>query len=104
MALELAWLDHGEELLEARFDHVRDAVLGKPYSGFLALGAKLDPQDVSVSLTYDLVLDGDDWRMWVVAECFGIVLATDSRMAEPPIPPDGGALVLTFTPDNWKVA
>ncbi len=91
-------------MLEAKLDHVRDAVLGKPYAGFLALGTQLDPQDVSVSLTYDFVLGGDGWRMWAVAECFGVVLATDSRMAEPSIPADSGAIVLRFMPDNWKVA
>ncbi len=50
------------------------------------MGSKLDPDSVSVSLTYDFASSTQGWRMWAVAECFGVVLATDSRMAEPSIP------------------
>ena len=103
-ALELAWLDHGEMMLEARFDHIRDAVLGRPYDGFFAMGNKGDPEQGSVSLTYDLVPDSDEWRMWVVAEVFGVTLATDSRLHEPPVPLEGRASVLQFTRCDWTAA
>lgn len=35
------------------------------------MGNKGEPDHVSVSLTYNLVPDGDEWRIWVVAEYFG---------------------------------
>jgi hypothetical protein len=104
MALELAWLDHGDVMFESRFDHVRDLVLGAPYGGFVAMGKRGEPDHAEVSLTYDLVPDGDEWRIWVVAEFFGVTLATDSRLAAPPIPIDQHASVLTFSPLDWKAA
>ena len=91
-------------ILEPRFDEIRDAVLGQPYDGFLAMGNKGNPEHQSVSLTYDLVPDGDAWRMWVVAEVFGVTLATDSRLAQPPISLDGQASVINFVRSEWTAA
>jgi hypothetical protein len=34
---EMAWVNHGEEVLDPALDHVRDAILGRWQSGFLAL-------------------------------------------------------------------
>jgi hypothetical protein len=46
-------------VLEARFGHIRDAVLCVPRVGFFLMGTKADPDGTQVSLTYDLVQDGD---------------------------------------------
>jgi hypothetical protein len=82
-ALECAWIDHGEMMLEARFDHVRQAVLGKPRDGFCALGLKLNPDRTQVALTYNLIDMGDGtWRMPVIADFFGVCLVTDSLLSK----------------------
>ncbi len=105
-AFECAWLDHGDVVLEHRFDHVRSAVLGQPRDGFLVVGRQCDPDHALGSLTYDLVSDdAGTWRIWVVAEYFGIFLATDSRLAEPvsDFPPDA-VTVLPFTAAHSRAA
>lgn len=102
IALELAWIDHGEMMLEARFDHVRDAILDNPYDGFIVMGKVGDPDDVSVSLTYNFASTDDIWGMWVIAKLFGVTLATDSRMARPTVDLEEHAAVLLFTSADWK--
>jgi len=98
-ALECAWLDHGEMMLEARFDHIRDAVLGVPRDGFLAVVHKGDPNYRQVSLTYQLVQCGDDtWRMLTWTNYYGIGVGTDSRLSGPvQEPPAGLVTILPFT-------
>ncbi len=71
IGMELSWLDHGSSMLEARFDHIRTAILGEPRAGVFVMGRKGDPNQTGVSITYDFVRDGADWRMWVVGEFFG---------------------------------
>ena len=96
-ALECAWLDHGPMMLEPRFDHIREAVLGRPRDGFFAILANADPNGGQVSLTYDLASDGDRSRMWVVANYFGVYVATDSRLARPEGDlPEGQVNLITF--------
>lgn len=83
-AFECAWLDHGEMMLEERFDHIREAVLGVPRDGFFAAMRKADPEFRAVSLTYDLVpWNKNHWRMYVAGNYFGAWLGTDSRLAHP---------------------
>lgn len=55
MGLELSWLDHGPMMLEARFDHIRAAILGEPRAGFFLMGRKGEPDHSVGSVTYDLV-------------------------------------------------
>lgn len=83
-ALECAWTDHGAVMLESRFDHVREAVLGESRNGFFAMSTKGNPNRTAISLTYWLQPDGNgDWRMPVLADYFGVILATDSRLPGP---------------------
>ena len=98
-ALECAWLDHGEMMLEARFDHVREAVLGEPGDGHLIVATRADdPNSRTVSLFYHLLQEGEQWRMPVVVSIYGVTLATDSRLPRPAIePPEDRAQVLAFT-------
>lgn len=98
-ALECAWKDLGETTLESRFDHVREAVLGEPRDGYLAMATRSDdPNSRVVSLTYGLVWEEDQWRMPVVASIYGIGLATDSRLARPAIElPERLAQMIPFT-------
>lgn len=105
-AFECAWIDHKEMMLERRFDHIRDAVLGASREGFFAMGLKLDPDSTRVSLTYNLLPQGDGtWRMPVVADFFGVFVATDSRLAEVDhdLPPDYLS-VMPFTASDARVA
>lgn len=97
-ALECAWLDHHSRMLQTQFDHIRDAVLGTPRDGFLAILLKGDPNDQEVRLTYYLVPDGEGLRMPVFASYYGMYLATDSRLASPAAElPKGLAAVITFS-------
>jgi hypothetical protein len=83
-ALECAWLDHGAATLDARFDHVRAAVLGEPRAGFFSMLTKADPDNTKVALTYLLDPDGaDPGRILVGLDYAGVVVGTDSRLAQP---------------------
>jgi hypothetical protein len=83
-ALECAWLDHGDLVYEGHFDHVRDAVLGRPRSGFVSVLSKVDPGTTEAALTYVLDPEGNDaGRMLVLLNYAGIMLATDSRLTAP---------------------
>jgi len=104
IGLELAWLDHGPMMLEGRFDHIRAAILGSPRRGFFLMALRGDPAHTAVSITYDLVRDGADWRMWIVGKLFGVALATDSRLAVPPVDVSELAMVLSFDPQDFKAA
>ena len=98
-ALECAWLEHGEMMLEPRFDHIRDAVLGKARDGYLVMATRSsNPNSKTVTLRHALLRDGDRWRMPVVASIYGVDLATDSRLAVPAAElPSELAQVFTFT-------
>lgn len=105
-ALECAWLDHGEMMLEARFDHVRDAIRGVPWTGFFLMGRSVDPEDTSATLTYNFATDGEGRdRIWVWVSYFGIQMGTDSRLSRPLMPaPDEAALLVAFGPGNVEAA
>lgn len=98
-ALECAWKDLGEITLESRFDHIREAVLGEPRDGYLTMATRSDdPNSRTVSLTYGLVREEDQWRMPVVVSIYGIGLATDSRLARPAVElPERLVQMITFT-------
>jgi len=85
-ALECAWMDHGEAILEERYNHVRDAILGEPRDGFFTLATTSpNPSSTEVSLSYDLVQEGYRWRMPVWLNVFGVLMHTDSRLTGPPL-------------------
>jgi hypothetical protein len=103
---ECAWLDHGETLLEPRFDHVREAVLGEPREGFLLVGRTCDPDHSGTELIYNFDVDasGRD-RIWVGAKYYGVFLGTDSRLPGPPVDlPDDHAILVTFGPADLRAA
>lgn len=105
-ALECSWIDHGNMMLEPRFDHVREAVLGEPRGGFFAMLGNADPQSTRVSLTYHLAPhDGDRSRMLVWADYYGVIIATDSRLSRPVQDLAAGRVyVITFTPSDLRAA
>jgi HNH endonuclease len=87
-ALECAWLEHGEMILEPRFDHVREAVLGQPRDGFLAIGKKINSDSLQMTLGFALRPHEDDtWGMLVWADYYGVSILTDSRLPRPLITP-----------------
>jgi hypothetical protein len=53
MALECAWADHAEMMLEPRFDHVREAVLGKPRDGYFMVVNECNPNGTQGSLSFN---------------------------------------------------
>lgn len=84
VALECAWRDDPARANSSKLNHVRAAVLGEPRDGFIVIARQADPNNVSASLTYQ-ILDQDERtsRMLVFANLFGIRMATDSRLARP---------------------
>jgi hypothetical protein len=82
---EMAWVNHGEEVLDPALDHVRDAILGRWQSGFLALdrvgpGAPERGHHVITTSTDE----ADGLRLWVQVSLIGSTLVTASRPG--PIP------------------
>lgn len=98
-ALECAWLDHGEAMLESRFDHIREVVLGAHRDGYLAMETQVgNPNSTTITLYYYLLGEGGQSRMPTVASIYGVTLATDSRLPRPPItPPKDRAQIFMFT-------
>ncbi len=83
-ALESLWVEHGDTMFEPRFDHIRDAVLGVPRSGFLSFLVDGDPDHTSLELLSFFGFDPDDTGRTTVAGTFyGATLFTDSRLTEP---------------------
>jgi len=87
VGLGLAWLDLGEGTMDPSFDHVRDIVLGAPRAGYIAIGRGVDgPPFDGVSVTHNPERVGDEMRFIVVANIFGVEMATDSRRPGPQPP------------------
>jgi hypothetical protein len=102
-AFECAWLDHGPMMLECRFDHIREAILGEPYSGLLAVLRKGDPDDTGVSITYGFRREETGDAMWVYGSFYGIRMFTDSRLPEPVNKlPVSEVLTIVFRPEHWQ--
>jgi hypothetical protein len=97
--LECAWLDHGEMMLEPDFDHVREAVLGTPRDGYIAILRKADPEGTSLELQYRILVNDEGRRFLAVAVNFyGIFMATDSFNPMPQMEAtEEQAVVITFT-------
>lgn len=101
-AFECSWLDHGAMMLESRFDHIRAAILGEPYSGLLAMRRKGDPSDTDVRISYDFRQDEAGDAMWVYGSFFGIRMFTDSRLAEPVNElSEDEVVTIVFRPEHW---
>jgi hypothetical protein len=100
-ALECAWLDHGEAMLQPAFDHVRAAILGEPRDGFFAIARKGNPNDTGTQLVYNIGRAADGRAtLWVVGNYYGIAIGTDSRHPEPLEPlSEEDAIVLRFRAD-----
>jgi hypothetical protein len=98
-ALGCSWLEHGEALLAPEWDSVREAVLGEPRDGYIAIARDGDHDHVGAEMS-GAPADLPDGRkgFTVVAKLYGIVIATDSFSATPPVAlPDEHFLVAAFT-------
>jgi HNH endonuclease len=98
-ALECAWLDHGEEVLQPSYDHAREFVLGKGRrQGYLLLPKKGDPNDLSIQLTYwQVPQDNGETGLIVGVSYYGVFIGADTFNAQPPYPPpESLATVATF--------
>lgn len=105
-AFECAWLDHGEMMLEPRFDHVRAAILGESRNGFLVVARRCDPDDTGTQLVYSFGRDSEGRdTLWVVAGYYGISMGTDSRLPEPTETiSDDDAIVVRFRVSDVRQA
>jgi hypothetical protein len=96
-AFEYAWLDHGEQLLEPRFDHVRDAILGAPRDGFFAAAKETDHNHTEAVVSYNIESSGDgETRIAAGLLYAGVALFTDSRLTSPLTKVDGSIEVFSF--------
>lgn len=90
MALELAYLDHGQQMFDPRLDETRRMILGEePAHGWLAWARKGLPSP-SVSLQYwwpPLVADNGDECMLVLLSVYGMEVGTDLLKRVPAQPP-----------------
>lgn len=102
IGLEVAWLDHGMRMLGRPYDHVRDAILDRPRDGFVVIAKKGNPDSERLSLTYDFAADGAE--MWIVADLFGVTLATASKLAKAPVELLARTSAIEFTTSDWRRA
>jgi len=102
IALELAWLDHGERMLGEEFDHVRDAVFGKARHGYFAIAKRGDGTEHGTTVSYFLPPDNPG-RIAVIGSLLGHGVGTDSQRSSPvtPFDPDD-ALCIEFGPSDFK--
>jgi hypothetical protein len=93
------WLEHGEALLAPEWDSVREAVLGEPRDGYIAVARDGDQEHVEIEMRTNLAEHPEGQiGITVVAKLYGIGIATDSINAMPPLPlPDEHFVVATFT-------
>ena len=103
-ALEAAWLDHGAAMLDCKFDHVRDAVLGKPRDGYVMFARAGDPADVGATVQYQFdTLNHEGSAIAVATSLLGTGMATHSIDARPfSTPPDASIQVFDFTAADFK--
>jgi hypothetical protein len=104
--LESLWCDEGEAAFETRFEHVREAILGEPRDGFLAVARKGNPNHTGTEMYGIPGVDPEGrYMLGVVGVYYGMALGTNSRLAEPPEPlSDEDALVVLFTKDDLRGA
>lgn len=96
-ALECVWLDHGDQVFGTEFDHIRSAVLGGARDGFVAFVKEGDPNDNGLRLHYDVIETGETQGLWAIGQCYGVSMATHSRLAVPLGPLPDVIDTLTFT-------
>lgn len=93
IAFEYAFLDHGDELFAARFDHVRDVVLGRrDHHGEIALALNGDGDDVRMQCSY--TLDDATGIGGAVVNVLGVVLLTHA--ADQPVASAPGFFIGRF--------
>lgn len=104
IAFELSWLDHGERMLGAEFDHVRDAVFGRPRHGYLAVARRGNADQLGSEISYVMHPLADTREGVGVVGCFlGTALGTDSVLEAPVVPFDGeDVLMLSFGSSDFK--
>lgn len=98
MVVEFAWIDLGEaEALSAKFDHVREKVLGATHEGYLVFPDRIKPKE-EIEVQYEersRVSDGHP-VFGVVASFWGFPIFTDTLFSEPQREMPSGWLVHRF--------
>jgi hypothetical protein len=103
-ALGSSWLEHGEALLAPEWDSVRNAILGEPRDGYIAMARDADQEHVDAVLwTKPAELPDGQMGFTVLAKLYGIVIFTDSFSATPPVAlSDEHFVVATFTAQETR--
>lgn len=84
MAVEFLWLTDPGLAAGPAMAHARRIVMGAATDGFVLLGRQGDPDHREVSVTHSPVeTGGGQYRLWVHAKVYGVLLATDSRLTGP---------------------
>lgn len=108
--LEFAWVEHGEEMLDAKYDALRTAVLGTPRSGVFTLDNRGEPNAEHVVTRYEFINAHDGTlQMAVFLDYLGSRMATLSTSL--PAWPDASidalrsmATVVAFEPSDYPAA
>lgn len=98
MVVEFAWIDLGEkEALSAKFDHVREKVLGSTHEGYLVFPSKIEPRE-EIEVQYEERSRAADEHpvFGVVASFWGFPILTDSLFSKPQREMPSGWLVHRF--------
>jgi len=99
IALATAWFQHGDAVLQSRFDNVRDSISDGPRDGYVAFARRGTP---SPSITTQHWI-GEDSNIAVIADVYGMTFATDSVNPEPVIaPPPDDITVIKFQRSDFR--
>ena len=105
IALECAWLEHGDRMLRTEFDHVRSAALGEPRDGYLAIAKNPVPDHRELEAHCGIVATDDGKALAVAVILYGVGLATHSRALEPAIAAAGDlGWVVKFERSDFRQA
>jgi hypothetical protein len=98
--LEYAWLDIGERVLTAEFDHEREIVLDGGHHGYIATVKQVnfDHDEPTHGMQYASRIRNSDSHPFVslVARFWDVPLATDTLFAAPTLEPPANVLVWEF--------
>jgi hypothetical protein len=86
-AMELSWLDHGEAMYGAAYDHARELVLhGTAEHGYYAFVKEVEWPDRSRgidAIVNHLPLPDGRTQLTITGSYYGVLICTDSVNAEP---------------------
>jgi hypothetical protein len=85
VGFECAWLEQRELLVEPRFDHVRELILGAPWRGYVFFGSDVDQRARDIDVWFDAKGDENGNIYFTTrSRIYGFTIATDTWRSAPP--------------------